>query len=61
VIKAVNEIMGARQTKVEITYSPPLVIGNSDMIPMDDIFDGIVEDGKTPVSSSNHMLENSHR
>jgi hypothetical protein len=61
VVKVINEIMGARQTKVEITYSPPLVIGNSTLIPMNDIFNGIVEDDKTPVSASNHMLENSHR
>jgi len=61
VVKAINEIMGARQVKVKVTYNAPLIVKNSTMIPMDTVLSGIVEDGKTPVSSSNHMLENSHR
>ena len=61
VISVLNEFMGAKIIKAEITYKAPLIIGNSEMIPMDKIFSGIIEDDTTPVSSFNQMIENTHR
>ena len=61
VVSVLNELMGAKIIKATITYKAPLIIGDSTMIPMDEIFSGIVEDDATPVSSFNQMIENTHR